>query len=319
MNILDYINKLTAISPRFAQGEVQTAEFIKKHLDGIKIEYTDHTFPTSVPYAKEIFLEVDGERLDCRNVGMESGEFTNKDNLISSVYWSDTDFYLPPNINFNPRCKDTVSMALYYKHAAIAVRRSDINKILNGNKIYGKTVVEPYEFTGHNFLIGNLNNPKNVIFTHYDCWENGAIDNASGTAVTLHTAMNHPELHADNLFVIAGNEEISYDEPIYWGRGYRAFQEDYKNTLDQATNILVVDCVGYSENEWATDPEHVVLGIPFKDFDNYTGKTRMLCGDFDMLMDVYHSDDDTVSLLSEDKLNDAQKQLITFLQQIKYS
>ncbi len=315
MKLIEYIHKLTELSPRFAHGELITAQYIEQQLKDSNITYTDHTFKTSVPYPKEIYLEIDGEKIECRNVGMESGEFTTKDNLVSSLYWSDTDFYYPPNINFNPRCKDTVSMALYYKHAAIAIRRSDVDKLLNGNKIYGRTVVEPFEFTGHNFLIGNHKNPKNIIFTHYDCWENGAIDNASGTAVTLHTAINNLELHEDNLFVIAGNEEISYDEPIYWGKGYRAFQKDYPELLTKTNNIVVVDCVGYSEHEWAKDPDHVYLGIPFADFDLYSKKTRMLCGNFEMLMDVYHSNDDQVSLITEEKLYNAQQLLITFLKQ----
>jgi Iap family predicted aminopeptidase len=201
-------------------------------------------------------------------------------------------------------------MALYYKHAAIAIRRSDVATVLAAKELSGKTVVEPYTFTGHNFLVGNTKNPKNVIFTHYDCWESGAVDNASGTAVLMSLVVNNPEVLKENLFVIAGTEEISYDEPIYWGKGYREFQKEYADQLQKAELIIVIDCVGYSEHEWVTDPSHVMLGLPLDNFEAFSDKCKMICGDFDKLMKVYHSNDDTIDLLSEKSLQEAQKLLI---------
>ncbi len=314
MTIYNYIEELIKLSPRFAQGEVRTAEYIKNILDEQSITFIDHQFKTSVPLASEAVLVADGRNIECRNVGSESGKFSDKKNLISSLYWGENDYYLPQNINFNPLCRDTISMALYYKHAALAINRKDIQKIFDARHLYGKTTVEPYNFIGHNFLVGNINNPKNIIFTHYDCWENGAIDNASGTAVTIHTALQHPKLLNTNLFVIAGNEEISYDEPVYWGRGYRAFEREYNYLLEDATNILLVDCVGYSKHEWVTDPEHVSYGIPLANFDKFGEKTKMLCGNFETLMDVYHSNDDTIELISKPLLKEAQDILLKEIQ-----
>ncbi|MFA9288785.1 MAG: hypothetical protein ACEQSA_02825 [Weeksellaceae bacterium] len=316
MKILNVVTDLLSVGPRFAQGEEKAAALIQQMLTDNKVSFIDQQYEASVPLASTVSLTVDGKAIDARNVGMESGTFTNKDALVSSLYWGDTDFYLPPNINFNPRCKTTISMALYYKHAAIAVRRDDVPLILAAEKVTGQTVVEPYNFTGHNYLVGNTTNPKSVIFTHYDCWESGAIDNASGTAVLINTVIKHPELLKDHLFAICGTEEISYEEPIYWGKGYRAFQEKYNHLLEEAKEILVVDCVGYSSHVWATDPEHVVLGLPLNKFESYAQKSAMLCGDFDTLMSVYHSNDDTVDLLSEELLDDAQKLLLEKLQSL---
>jgi hypothetical protein len=68
--------------------------------------------------------------------------------------------------------------------------------------------------------------------------------------------------------------------------------------------------VGYSEHEWVTDPSHVMLGLPLDNFEAFSDKCKMICGDFDKLMKVYHSNDDTIDLLSEKSLQEAQKLLI---------
>ncbi|HRN69893.1 MAG TPA: hypothetical protein PLS49_01800 [Candidatus Woesebacteria bacterium] len=310
MKIKDLANQLVQISPRFAKGEEKTAEFISQLLKQSNVDYIDQEFETSVPVSKKAELIVDGKVIDCRNVGMTSGTFENKDALASSLFWGDNDFYYPQNINFNPYCKDTVSMAMFYKNAAIAIKRSDVQTVLESTTISGETVVEQYSFIGHNFLVGNRKNPTNIIFTHYDCWESGAIDNASGTAVLLYIAMNNKEYLQNNLLVIAGNEEISMEEPIYWGKGYRAFQSKYLDLLQNAKKIICIDCVGYSEHEWITDPSHIVLGLPLDNFDSLANKASMLSGDFYKMLEIYHSNDDTIDLLDEDKLKDATEMLL---------
>lgn len=310
MNIKDLANQLVQLSPRFAQGEEKTAEFIFQLLKQSNVDYIDQEFETSVPVSKKAELIVDGYVIDCRNVGMTSGKFKNKDAIISSLFWGDNDFYYPQNINFNPYCKNTVSMAMFYKNAALAIKRSDVQTVIESKTISGETVVEPYPFTGHNFLVGNTKNPNNIIFTHYDCWESGAIDNASGTAVLLHIAINNKEYLQNNLLVIAGNEEISMEEPIYWGKGYRAFQSKYESILQKAQKIICIDCVGYSEHEWITDPSHIVLGLPLDNFDTLAKRASMLSGDFYKMLEIYHSNDDTIDLLDEVKLQEAKNLLL---------
>ncbi len=54
-----------------------------------------------------------------------------------------------------------------------------------------------------------------LVFSHYDSISSGVIDNASGTALSLYLVINYPKLLEKTLFVFAGNEELSYDEPIY--------------------------------------------------------------------------------------------------------
>ena len=317
--IKDISQQIIALGPRFADGEERTAKLVRDILDRAKVNYIDQPFPTSVPYPKKAELFVDGQKMECRNVGMTSGTFTSKDALISSLFWGSGDFYYPQNINFNPHSPHTISMATYYKNPALAIRRSDVTKILNAKSIRGETVVEPYTFTGHNFLMGNFTNPRTIMFTHYDCWESGAVDNASGTAVLLDIVLNHAEVLKENLVVIAGNEEISYDEPIYWGKGYRAFQEKYSRIVELAQQILLIDGVGFSKQEWVTDPETVSLGIPLTNFDHLVQKTRMLTGDMHKLMEFYHSNDDTADLLNEESLADAQSIFLSAINSISIS
>lgn len=304
MNIKKIAANLVKLSPRFAKGEEQTARFIKKFLQENNISFVDQEYVITIPVPKEAELLVDGKAIPCRNVGSESGTFSSKNDLVSSLYWGDNDFYLPKNINFNPQCKGSVSMALFYKHPALAIRANDVGTIINAKQISGKTVVEPYSFTGHNFLVGNCVNPKNIIFTHYDCWESGAIDNASGTAVLLYLVKNSPEILKNSLFVIAGHEEVSYDEPIYWGKGYREFEKDYKKVLSKSKKIICVDCVGYSENDIVTDREFIQLALPLKDAEKYKNMI-LVTGSFEKLMEVYHSNDDSIDLLTEEQLLDA--------------
>ncbi len=313
MTIKSIIEDLVKLSPRFAQGEEATAKFINSFLRVHTIEFIDQEFETTVPVPKKAALFVNGEQLECRNVGRESGVFDTKNNIVSSLYWGDNDFYQPQNINFNPQCAGSVSMALYYKNPALAIKRSDVQKVIEAQEVNGETVVEPYTFTGHNFIVGNTTNPKSIIFTHYDCWESGAVDNASGTAVLLYMVVNNPELLNNNLFVIAGNEEISFDEPVYWGKGYRAFQDEYGELVEKAELLLCVDCVGYSHHEVITDETILPLGIPLHNLEKYISKTKMISGDLHRLFDFYHSNDDTPDLVTEEQLLDAQKQIIELL------
>lgn len=313
MKILPLVKQIVDLSPRFADGEVRTAKFIDAFLSDSSISFEDQNYDVSVPFPKKAELKVDGEVIDCRNVGMKSGVFNTKNHVLSSLIWENNSFFNPQNINFNPLCENSVSMAMYYHNPAIAVRRNDVPKILNATQITGETIVEPYHFTGHNYLVGNTTDPQHVVFTHYDSWESGAIDNASGTAILMALAASGLEGLTNTLLVIAGTEEISYEEPITWGYGYRAFQKEYLHRLEKAQSIKVIDCVGYSKHEWVTDPEHVVLGLPLRDFGIFSNKCSMLCGDFDTLMSVYHSNDDTPELLSEGSLQEAYNMLVKSL------
>ena len=122
----------------------------------------------------------------------------------------------------------------------------------------------------YQILIGNIKTPRNIIFSHFDSIGNGAIDNASGTAIMIQVILSNKKSLKDNLFVFDGNEEISYDKPVYWGKGYRNFEKKYGKQISKAEKLIVIDCVGY-----------------------------------DKLMNVYHSDLDIPELIKESYLEEA--------------
>ncbi|MCX7996683.1 MAG: hypothetical protein N2691_02875 [Patescibacteria group bacterium] len=310
--IRGYIKDIVGFSPRIGPGELATYEYLKKRLNDAKVPFVDQVVDITVPLTKKVELVADGESIDCRGVGRESGVIEGKDHLISSLMWGNDDFYHPANINFDPRCEKTVSMATFFKHTAIAINKYDLSKILAATDVRGEVVVEPYNFQSHNLLVGNLTNPKTIVFTHYDCWETGAIDNASGTATVLDVVITEPRLLRENLFVITGNEEISYDEPIFWGKGYRRFQEEHESLMEGAKRLLVVDCVGYSETHLDTG-ENLCNAFPINNYERFRAKTALLCGSWDFLIGICYSAADDLSNFTDEYIEQARARLVAEL------
>ena len=156
-----------------------------------------------------------------------------------------------------------------------------------------------------NILVGNRKNPKTVFFCHYDSLGPGATDNAAGTAVLLKLAINSPQTRETCLFVISGNEELSYDQPVYWGHGYRVFERVYTHLLNQAKRLVMVDCVGNGTTTLDHDPEMLRLAFPLSGVDRYLKKMSTLYGNLDRLMEVYHSERDILKTVREEYLRDA--------------
>lgn len=125
---------------------------------------------------------------------------------------------------------------------------------------------------------------------------------ASGTALTLGLAARYSELHKHTLFVFAGNEEISYDEPIYWGHGYRMFEARHRALLERAQSILVLDCIGFSRTFFVRDERLVRLGLPIKHLRRLISKTALVIGDMQRMMAFYHSDLDRPGLITKENL-----------------
>lgn len=287
-----YIQDIIAFSPRQGAGEVATANYLKKKLKSAGVPYMDQVVETTVPITTRAELYVDGKPIECRGTGLESGVIEGKDYIVSNLMYGNDDFYFPSNINFNPRSEEGISMALYYKHASIAINKHDLQKLLQAKKIRGEVKVKPYTFDSHNIIVGNRTNPKTIVFCHYDCWETGAIDNASGTALMLDVALEQPEILNNHLFVFAGNEEVSYDEPVFWGKGYRQFQDTYDSLLQGSERIIVVDGIGYSPTEITSHDRIVYFAFPLRNFDRFADKTELLAGSFEYLMDYYHCTSD---------------------------
>ncbi len=292
-----FITQLIALGERQLEQETKACNLILKELDTRNVKYKIQDYTTQIPKYEKYSLVADGKKIKCLPSGFVSGKIESNFALISSLISSQKNIYTQ-NINFNPASK-AISRSNHYFAPALSIAFSDILKVGRAKKIVGELVVKKVDHKAKNILVGNTLNPKNIIFSHFDSIGCGAVDNASGVALSLEKIFESPELLSENLFAICANEEISYDETIYWGHGYRVFEDEYVEIIDKAQKIIVVDCIGYTSPVLHTDTSITVLGFPIKNIQKYAHKISMLAGDFKKLMDFYHTNDDTPKVIKD--------------------
>lgn len=302
--------ELAKIQNRTGSREALAYKYLTSLFDG-RVAYATQAFISYAPKFTKAKLIVDGVEIKCLPSGLVSGVINDKVNLISNLT-SSQNFIDLSNINFNPK-SDAISVSNYYFAPSLCISRKDVQKIIKGSKIDGQISVIKNKFTAKNILVGNSKNPKTIIFTHYDAYFNGAIDNASGVGVLAEIVLNNPTLLEDNLFVFAGNEEISYDYPIYWGRGYRQFCKSNEAIIKSSKKVLVIDSVGQTEAKAYSDSKFIKLAFPIGDELKTLNKVTLIAGDYDSLMPVYHSASDVKELLVERYLDQAAKLLVKLI------
>ena len=296
------IKRLLDFSPRQGKNEIKAYQYLVSLLNTHTVPHTVQEFQTTIPTYHEVSLQADEIDIPCRGCGLESGTITRADQLISSLFDYDDDIYFPSNINFNPRNGTTISTPLLYKHAAIAICARDVDKIINATNIQGKIVVKPYTFTSHNILVGNTTNPSVLAITHYDGLDGGAVDNASGVSVLMDILLHEKHILDNSLFVFAGNEELSYNMPLYWGNGYREFQKKYNNLFMSVKRIVAIDSVGYEKPMVNTDLHRIQNAFPFDNVDQLASKMAHICCSFSGMMSFYHSEADKIDLVKPEFL-----------------
>ena len=284
------ITGLCQIGERQLEGEDRARQYIKEFLMSHGLQFSEDEYHTFVPKFKKWSLKIGGKTIPSLPSGLVSGEITSNYTMLSSLIRSQKNLY-DANINFSP-ASNAISRSNHYFAPALSVSRDDIEKVAKAKKVQGFLEVEKTDHISSNLLVGNTKNPKAIIFSHYDSIQTGAVDNASGVTLSLQMAMEFPELLADNLFAICGNEELSYDQPIYWGHGYREFEKKHNQILKTANQILILDSFGQSKPEVISDINIVKLGFPVTDLQNIIGKTKMISGSFANLMPIYHTDGD---------------------------
>lgn len=312
LNYLKTIEEILEFSPRLGENEARTARYICQFLRDNQINYAIQKFKTAIPITKSVLLELDGNKIDCRASSFVSGEIRDKSHLISSLT-SSQNFIDQENINFNPKSRD-FSLSNYYFAPSICVNRSQVQKIIQARKVFGKIEVDKFTYQSSNILVGNDTNPQNIIFTHYDSIGMGATDNASGVAVIIKTIVENRELLTNNLFVFCGNEELSYDMPLYWGHGYRIFENKYLPLMHKAHKIIVIDSVGNGPVQIAHQEGLLKLAFPVKNMKQLKRKTSVIYGDIDGLMEVYHSDADDIKQVNEKYLEESLQMLKNVMQ-----
>ena len=223
-NSLSIVKKLLEFSPREGKNETKTGKFLTGLLAKNKVDYKLQKFTFYIPKDLSAQLIADGKNIPCEPITFKSGVIPNKNHLISNRIEVEKNF---PYISFTPTGVAISASGRSIHYPALAVSRNDVVKILRAKLVRGKVQVKPVQHQSQNILVGNLTNPKKIIFTHYDSINLGATDNASGVATCLKLILDKPNLLKQNLFVLSGNEELSYEFPTYWGYGYRVFEKKY--------------------------------------------------------------------------------------------
>lgn len=289
MNYFPLLSTLTKLPKRLGPSEREASQSIRNYLRQLRLPFVVQSFVSQTPKYRSYQLTADGQDVPCLPCGLTSGEIRGTDYLVSSLI-SSQPLISTPHLNFNPRT-DTICLCNFSFAPALAVSRRDILQLLRARSVVGKLSVEPETYTSNNLLVGDITRPRTIIIAHYDAYFAGATDNASGVAVVAEW-LNQKSLPKNTLVVFAGNEELSYDYPIYWGRGYRELDRLNPGLLRGAQQIIVVDSIGDGPPQLITDEKLRTLAFPIND-TKVTARTIILTGNFDALMNVYHSPDDT--------------------------
>lgn len=297
LKILSLVKEIYLLGERQFEKEKAARDLILKILSQANLKFVLQKFPVSLPKALDFYLYADQQKIKALPSSFVSGQIKDNETILSSLI-SSQKFLFDKNINFNPRCLE-ISLANFYFAPSLAISRQDVLKVSKAKKIKGEVKVQKIIWPSANILVGNLQKPKNILFAHFDSLGGGATDNASGTALLLYLLLVRKELTHENLFVFSGNEELSYDQPIYWGHGYRVFEKKYFLQIKKAKKIFVVDCVGNGWPKLSQDLKFINLGFPIKNISSFKKKIYLLFGDLDRLTYVYHSLADNLAELQE--------------------
>lgn len=307
---LKFIKNFIKLSHRQGKQEVKAKNEIIFHLKKNNIKFIEQKFYTTVPETKKARVLADNKKIPCLGTSFVSGKIENNHNLISSLVGSEEIKFA--NINFNPECR-SFSQSNFYFYPSVCIKNKDLNSVINSKKINIEVGVNKCRYKSANLLVGNCKNPKTILFAHYDSIGPGAVDNASGTAMLLKLAIENTEILKTNLLVFAGNEELSYDQPVYWGHGYREFEKQNSELIKKCQKVFVVDCVGNDLSNFSQDEELVHLAFPIKNLDLIKKKVHVFCASISKLMQYYHSDLDTEKKVKQKHLNQAHKLLMNKL------
>lgn len=285
---------LTDIGPRFAEKEIVAARIIENCLAANNIKFKTQSFETEVPVCTKAELTVDGQLIDCIGGSLVSGEILSGDYLISHYGFSgDT----PYNIAYSP-ITDEISVVDHYEVPSVSISRKDVIKIIMAKDVKGKIVIKRTKINTENILVGNLNNPQNLVFAHFDSIIGpGAVDNAGSAEVMMRCLINNVDLLKTTLFNFSGNEEMSYDNYNKYGYGFRIFEAEYSKLLEQAKQVIVMDGLGVGVPSFIQDKMDWVLML--KMIDKIKDKVFWLQNDQTPVLQHYHSFDDKIEFLQE--------------------
>jgi len=291
MTTMDLVTKICSFSPRLGENEIKTANYITELLSSQNIPFVIQNFPNQIPLTQSTSLKIDDQDIQCLGSCFTSGQITSIDQIKFDTH------------------SDYLSTHSCTKKPSLYISRKDAHLLTENAKIDGEVVVEKYSYNSQNILVGNINNPKNIIFAHYDCLGGGAVDNAGSVSVLLELCTSRPALRTNNLFIFAGNEELSYDHPNYWGKGYRQFEYKYPTLLENCQKIIVIDGIGLtSPVEIIEDQDNF---FPIDKLNRYHKKTKIISSLQSEVLKCYHSAEDTSDKLNSQFLDESRSLLLT--------
>jgi hypothetical protein len=276
-------------------------------LEKAGIDFFDQYFKVSIPFDEGSYILLDnGEKIIGKANSFVSGYFEEK-NIYSSQNINQE--ISIPHINYN-QYYDAFSGVIFYDFPVINIKKSDLIKVINSEEIKVYVNVKRKLIKTENILVGNIKNPKNIIFTHFDTIFNGALDNSSGTATLLYGIINNKININENLIVFSGCEELSYDRPYYWGYGYRVFEYEYKEILEKSKKIIVYDMLGHSKPILTKD--YIKEAFPIMSEYLYE-KSILISESNNDWIKFYHSDADTIDKINEDYIEEGLNLLLKIL------
>lgn len=307
---ISLIKKLSDLGERQLGEEIKASKLLMAELEKFKVNFKIQYFQTKIPVFKAATLTADRRKIMALSSSLVSGVIKNKFKIVRPLVRPLKQTV--PNINYNPKCL-AISQSDFYFVPALAVNKKDINRIKKARYVEGEIKVKAQPHRSLNVLIGNVKKPKNILFAHYDSIGPGAIDDASGIAVLLRLIIDYPKLEKDNLFVLAGNEELSYDTPIYWGRGYRAFEKKYGELLKNAGQIIIVDGIGSDKPLVSQRMSMIRPCFPISNMKKYQKKIKVVYSSYNFIETVYHSELDKAGNIKQTFLNQANRRILKML------
>ncbi len=308
--ILEYVSALASREERQGDALRSVDEFIGSVLEEYRIPHKREEFVAEIPES-EAFLEIDGIPVPCLGCGLVGGEIPHDAPVIESPTSADI-LIETPSIAFNPSC-EAISRAEFFFAPVVAIARGDAERVRNAKERKGRLIVKKKNYACAHILAGNTDDPRSVVFAHFDSISRGAFDNASGVAVALHAILSRPELLKTTLFVFDPNEELSFEKPTYWGKGFRVFEERHAGILEGADVIVPLDGVGNGPARKNTDPGILHLAFPLAHMEKFIAKIVTIHGDTETLPAIYHSSLDVPENLSEKYLLDAEETLLDMI------
>jgi hypothetical protein len=304
------IRKLCELGERQLAQEIKASKILMAELETFKVKYKIQYFQTKIPLIKSATLTADRRKVQTLGCSMVSGVIKNKFKLAMPIFRPLKKNEV--NINYNPKC-ESISRSDHYFVPSLAINRRDVSRIKKARYVEGEIKVQAQKHRSLNILVGNQKNPKHILFAHYDSIGPGAFDDAAGIAALVRLIIDYPKLEKDNLFVLAGNEELSYDLPVYWGRGYREFERKYVLLLKNAKKIMVVDGVGSGQIMTSKNMKMLEPCFPIKNLKKWRRKITILHNSDEILNKIYHSDLDIASNIKAGFLAQANRRILKLL------